>query len=525
MRRILATVLVLAALGGYALLAGGASDANSKLPSYWVELDNAFGVIPGADFKIAGVRAGKITQMKVDKRTHHALVGFQITVPGFVLKTDVTCESRPQSLIGEYFVDCQPGRNATTLAPGSTIPVSRTFSTIPADLVQNILRLPQRERLRIILTELGAGVAARGEDLNVVLRRAVPALRETDSLLDLLANESQTLEDLTVNADIVVSALAGNRRQLSRFIREARDTSAASADRQQAIRQSFRLLPGFLHELRPTMVDLGQVADEQIPTLRDLDAASGNLKAFLDQLGPFSDASRPSLATLGDTAVQGSEAVPPALKTVDELNNFTGDTKEVAHNLAIVLDDLRDPDRAVEQDPRAPHPQGYNGFEALLRYVWAQSQAINIFDQNGYILKVAIGSEGECNEYHNAESVKGDQALQETCNSQLGPTQPGINAPDTSEKKPTTGGNNNLAVINRANNEADVLSGAQNAAGPPPQPGSAPAQPPAPTKPGINIVKSLKALVPDGGGTAESASAVNQRRDQTTNEFLDYLLS
>lgn len=527
MRRILATLLVLASVGAYALVAGGASDGNSSHPTYWVELDNAFGIIPGSDFKVAGVRAGKITEMRVDKRTHKALVGFQINQGGFQLKTDVTCESRPQGLIGEYFIDCDPGRNSTVLKPGSTIPVERTYSTVPTDLVNNVLRLPQRERLRILLTELGVGVGARGEDLNQVVRRAVPALRETDRLLDLLANENQTLQRLTVNADTVVSALAGNRRELSRFIREARDTSAASADRAAALRQTFRLLPGFLRQLRPTMTDLGQVADEQIPTLRDLDAASGNLKAFLDQLGPFSDASRPAIRSLGNTADEGSEVVNPALKTVDELNNFTGDTKELGKNLSIILDDLRDPDRSVEKDPRAPHPQGYNGYEALLRYLFTQSQAINIFDANGYILKVALRFEGECSNYHNAKSVKNDQAVQDKCASWLGPTQPGINANDTSEKKPTTGGGHNLRAIQRAERTDQVLLGAAQAAGPTPQPGVATPREEEPSQTGVvNLTRSFRRLLPSDGSTmVQRAEEANRQRQQTSDELLDYLLS
>ena len=73
MKRAIATALVLVAAGAFALLAGGAkSDNGSK--RYWVQLDNAFGLIAGGDMKIAGVRAGKITDLKVDRRAKKALV-------------------------------------------------------------------------------------------------------------------------------------------------------------------------------------------------------------------------------------------------------------------------------------------------------------------------------------------------------------------------------------------------------------------------------------------------------------------
>ena len=78
---------------------------------YQVVFDNAFGLTEGGDLKIAGVRAGQTTGFKVTKeRPHKAVVEFEITEPGVgELKEDARCEIRPQSLIGEYFVDCQPG--------------------------------------------------------------------------------------------------------------------------------------------------------------------------------------------------------------------------------------------------------------------------------------------------------------------------------------------------------------------------------------------------------------------------------
>ena len=41
------------------------------------------------------------------------------------------------------------------------------------------MRRPYRERFRLIITELGTGLAGRPDDLQEVLRRAHPGLRET----------------------------------------------------------------------------------------------------------------------------------------------------------------------------------------------------------------------------------------------------------------------------------------------------------------------------------------------------------
>jgi virulence factor Mce-like protein len=542
MRRALAILIALIGLGAFALLTGAASEeeqGTEDKPIYWVQLDNAFGLIEGADFKVAGTRAGKITELRLVRvgDGYKALAGVQLTSPTVRrLHTDVTCESRPQSLIGEYFIDCSPGRNPAVLKPGSTIPVERTYSTIPTDLVNNVLRLPQRERLRILLNELGTGVAARGQDLNAVIRRAVPALRATDELLKLLADESRTITELTVNADHVVGTLAANRSQISRFIREARDTSAATADRRVAFRRQFQLLPRFLRQLRPTLVELGRVADAQTPMLRDLDAASPNLRRFLSDLVPFADASRPATSSLGETANVGREAIPPALKTVKHLGRFSDRTPELGQNLEIILEDLYDRDRAVESDHRSPGGEGFNGFEALAMYTFYQSQAINIFDENGYILKVALYLQSEhCSEYHD-QSVKHHHDIIQNCAAWLGPHQPGINEPDPSNKDSPEldreDNNSNRALRNAssssasAQQQASILAGAREAAGPAPQPGHGarltgpPRSQRQGSEPSIDIPQSLRGIV----GAASDPSQRPPAPAVGAEELLDYLM-
>ena len=58
-----------------------------------------------------------------------------------------------------------------------------TSSPVDLDLLNNILRLPYRQRFAILLNELGTGLAGRGDELNEVIHRANPALRETDKVL------------------------------------------------------------------------------------------------------------------------------------------------------------------------------------------------------------------------------------------------------------------------------------------------------------------------------------------------------
>ena len=79
--------------------------------------------------------------------------------------------------------------------------MTQTSRPVDLDLLNNVFRLPYRQRLSIILNELGTGLAGRGDDLRIaVIRNANPALQETDKVLAILAAQNKTLQNLASDA-------------------------------------------------------------------------------------------------------------------------------------------------------------------------------------------------------------------------------------------------------------------------------------------------------------------------------------
>src|SRR5687768_16563377 len=103
MRRIalIASVLVAGAAGFSA--AAGADDVHE----YEIEMYNAFGIVTGSDVRVAGVNAGSVKTLDVNDRKR-AIVTVELTGPLAELGEDTTCSSEPQSLIAEYFINCEP---------------------------------------------------------------------------------------------------------------------------------------------------------------------------------------------------------------------------------------------------------------------------------------------------------------------------------------------------------------------------------------------------------------------------------
>jgi virulence factor Mce-like protein len=440
-RKIAGWLLVLGVCAA-ALALGATNDKGAEGKSYEIAFDNAFGLTEGGDFKIAGVRAGRTTDFRIEGQARPvAIIKAEITEPGFAdLREDAHCEVKPQSLIGEYYVDCQPGTSKRRIPDGGRVPVERTSSTIPIDLLNDVLRRPYRDRLRLIVNELGAGLAGRPQDLNEVLRRAHPGLRETSQTLRILGRQTDTIQRFVGDAETVVGALERRKEDVSRFVREAGRTAEISASRRDDLARSFNRLPDFLAELQPYMGRLGELADAQVPVLNNLRSASGDLDTFLTRLQPFSEAGKPALNELGDASAVGRRAVRKTTPHVEELRKLAADAPGLAKPLRQLLETSDDRRRAAENDPRAAASGppagdkthipaggrgGFTAMEAIWNYFFWQALSTNSLDNVGHVLRLSV-LVNECSAYQ----VKPSRQLLDECNQWLGPYQPGVTDPD-----------------------------------------------------------------------------------------------
>ena len=388
MRRVAAIFAVLAATA-LAVVGTGAGESGE---TYQVRaiFDNASFLVPGEEVKVAGVAVGAIDEVLVT-RDNKAAVVFTITEEGYKdFRSDASCTIRPQSLIGEKFVECtptQPRAEGAQLPPelkkieGDVegagqylLPVENTVRNVDLDLIADINRLPYAQRLSIIVSELGIALAGRGEDLDAVIRRANPALKELGAVLRLLASQNDRLEQLAVDSDTVIAPLTRERKTITSFIENASDVAEATAERRDALAANFERLPTFLRELRPTMVRLGALADEMGPVVTDLGDVAPDINRLLLELGPFSEAATPALESLGDIAEPGIPALQQSRPIIKDLRALAKGLRPLGDDLEKVLTSFRKND----------------GLERALDYVFYQVGAINGFDSFGHYLRAAL---------------------------------------------------------------------------------------------------------------------------------------
>jgi ABC-type transporter Mla subunit MlaD len=531
MRRLLSTALVIGALVAAFALAG-ATGEGSKGRTYDLEFDNAFGLVEGGDLKVGGVKAGKLNRFRLHREgsRYTTIAEVEITEPGFEsLRRDARCDVRQQSLIGEYFIDCELGsKTEPELPEGSVVPKERTSSTVPPDLINTVMRRPYRERFRLLINELGTGLAGRPQELNEVIRRAHPALRETSETLAILRDQNRIIRDFIRDADQVSAAVEPKREFVARWAEESADTAQIQASRAEQLGRYWNRLPDFLAELEPTMAELGATAERQIPTLRKLGNAAPELESFLRTAVPFARSSHDSIDDLGGAASAGRRAIRESREEVRTLRRLSPLAPRLAKPLRQFLQALDDRRRSTENDPQAarvapPAPdktayrsgQGFTGMEALWNYFYYQTLGINLFDEFGHLLRIVLFAR-PCGPYE----ANPDKETIAQCRSWLGPYQPGITHPD-----PTDGGAAPTAA--RRGGRSSRASGAPEA-DPPTTPEREARRRTGkryPSRPQITVPKEVRELLDRlGKPLPKDPPRLPQTDDRGAEDLLDYLL-
>ena len=448
MRRLAAGILIL--LVGTAAFAGGAGADNSR--TYEIEMFNAFGIVEGSDVRVAGVNVGTVSDLTINEKKR-AVVTVDVAGELAEFGDETTCSSEPQSLIAEYFIDCEP--KGDPLPDGGMVPAEQVQQTVQADLVQNTVREPYMTRFALILNEFGTALAGNPETLNEAIRLGAPALTEFERALAILDQQRNMIRDLNVDSNKIMEELAEQRGEVVRFIEEAGETAEISVSRREDLSRQFEILDDFLAELDPTLASLEDLAVEQTPLLRDLGAAAPALNNLALNLPPFNRASEPALETLGEAAVVGRRAMDSGRKPIRLLAKGLKRAPRTTEMLADLLSDLDDPRRAVEIDERAgeatgrtstqpgrKNTMGYTGLEGLLNYPYYQALATNQFDQVGHLLNFGLYgvNSGPCGSFmsgHDPDTgepgvpaadggTTTDILKADRCVAWLGPNQPGI---------------------------------------------------------------------------------------------------
>jgi virulence factor Mce-like protein len=373
MRRLVAAVTLLVAM---AVVLVGASGGDAAQESYRVDavFDRTAALIPGQQVKVAGAPVGSVKDIKLTPE-RKARVQMEVKEGFAPFRANARCIIRAEALIGEKFVQCDPGTPAARALEGEdgeapTVPLERNTTPVEIDTILATFRQPSRERLRILLNEFGVGLAGRSDDLNAVIRRANPALKEANELLRVLDRERQSLGDLVEGTDAALAELAGRRGEVQGFIENLNTVTQATASRRGDLQEAIRRLPPLLAELEPSARRLGSFAREATPAVRQLRQAAPAVTALLGDVEPLADAAVPALRHLSRASRIGRRTVRATMPVARRLALATREMPDVVRTTMRTVESLRDT----------------GGIESVLSFIYYATAASARFDSTSHVL-------------------------------------------------------------------------------------------------------------------------------------------
>jgi len=404
-RRVIIAAGLVAAVVVVVLLASGGGSNSSDRYLVRAVFDNGAFMVTGEQVRVAGANVGTIESVDVSMPGEtvayrdgkpvavpgKAIIVMDITDPGFQdFRSDASCQIRPQSLIGEKFVDCRP---TLPRAPGSPappslkkvpdgetgagqylLPLGSSGTSVDPDLINDIQTLPYAQRFRLIFNELGAGLAGRGDDLEVLVKRANPVLRDVDRLFGILAAQRDRLAQLTSDSDAILGPLSRERAHVAGFFSNSGAAAQATAERGPQLEEALSKFPTFLREFRLTMNSLQGFSDAATPVFSDLGKAAPSLTDATRTLTPFSEATTVALKSLGQTGEEAgpifAEADPVVRKATKLAKSGVAPTTELAKLFTNIK-----------------QTGGWNG---LVELIYNTTASINGFDQYGHFGRTLV---------------------------------------------------------------------------------------------------------------------------------------
>jgi virulence factor Mce-like protein len=382
MRRAAIPIASLAAAIGAVLLVTGVGTT----PTYRVAaiFDTAKGMVAGQQVKIAGAVVGSVQAVELAPGPKARIV-MSVDRRFAPFHEDASCTILPEGLISENFVQCDPGAPdspplAVSRAGIATVPLQHT--TVPTSLqdLLNVFSLPTDDRLRVIINELGIATAGRGEDLNALLRRADPALAQSQQVLSMIDSQRQQLAVAIGQTDRVLGALAQRDDEVRAFVDRAAAVATTTAEHKNSLGASIHRLPALLDALRPGLRSLDRAMSSSTPLLGYLRAAAPGLTKLTALVPSFATAGTPALRSLGDAADAGRLAVRVAGPVVSDLKRASAQAGPFAQQLDQLLLSTRDA----------------GGLEGILRFFYSVAVGDAAYDQTSHMQTLLVTVYPQC---------------------------------------------------------------------------------------------------------------------------------
>ncbi|HYZ54825.1 MAG TPA: MlaD family protein [Streptosporangiaceae bacterium] len=199
-----------------------------------IPTQDASGIYAGSDVTIAGVNVGTVRNVSLAP-DGEAMVTASIDPAFAPVHTDATAQLRPKSLLGEMYVDLNPGTSGSALSSGATLPQLQVNRSTDLQQVFNTFDQPTRAKLQTLIDELGGGLTGLGGQLNQAIPAGKTDIGDLAAITSTLNARNQELQTVIATLNTVTTELArSDRRQQLGLLIQTTQQLMANLRSQQA---------------------------------------------------------------------------------------------------------------------------------------------------------------------------------------------------------------------------------------------------------------------------------------------------
>ena len=240
--------------------------------SYTALFTDASGLQSGDDVRIAGVRVGKVTDIRLDGSI--ARVTFDLQSDEAV-RTNTTAAIDYLNLMGQRYVALRvDGPPGAVQSPGVTIPLTRTSVGLDLTAMFNAFR-----PLFALIKPSDVNVLA--EDIVQVLQGEGGAIRDlvdqTARMTSTLADRDQVISAVVTNVSAVMQTVSGQRREIASIVSQLNGLTTTVAQHRQEIASTIDAAQGLVTSVA------GLIDEMKAPLVADVDSLAAWASSFEKQ--------------------------------------------------------------------------------------------------------------------------------------------------------------------------------------------------------------------------------------------------
>ncbi len=301
-----------------------------------------------ADVRIGGVTVGKVKEIGLapaDERLDGNDVAAALIelAPEFApISKDARAILRQKTVVGETYVELTSGTEPGSedgpllasvshgeavdlpedveplgepLEEDGSLGVQRTQEATQIDEIFNALDEETREAFQRWQQSAAVAIRDRGLALNDALGNLAPFITDASDTLEILAGQEEALRGLVRDTGITFEALSERRDELTLAIKGQKNTFEGLAAEDEALAETFQILPTFHRETRATLERVDDFRQDADPLIRDLIPVAKELSPTLHHVRRLAPELRELFADL-DVLYRVSRRGLPALRDV-----------------------------------------------------------------------------------------------------------------------------------------------------------------------------------------------------------------